>query len=51
VKVQLILHVPKLKTTQEGQRYCSLLVNQIVHSPVNDDLSIASIEYSVPKEG
>lgn len=50
MRVSFIVNVPKLKTTQEGQTYCSQLAEQIVDSSVNDDLSIESIQYSVPKQ-
>lgn len=49
--IQVFITVPKLKTTEEGQAYCSALVQQLVESPVNDDNSIERIAYAVPKKG
>lgn len=46
--VMLTIHVPKLKTTKEGQDWCYALAEHIT-ATYNTDQSIESISYTVPK--
>lgn len=46
--VVLKIHVPKLKTTKDGQDFCYALAEHITET-FNDDQSIESISYTVPK--
>jgi hypothetical protein len=47
MKITLILNVPKLKTTHDGQAFASSLAEHIVDT-FNDDCSIESVKTSVP---
>ncbi len=44
------INVPKIKTTKEGQDWCYALSDHILDT-FNDDTSIESISYIVPKTG
>lgn len=50
MKVQLVLDIPKLKTTKEAQDWCASLAEHLVDA-FNDDDSIKAITYTVPKKG
>lgn len=50
MKVQLVLDIPKLKTTKEAQDWCASLAEHLVDA-YNDDDSIKAITYTVPKKG
>lgn len=50
MKVQLVLDIPKLKTTKEAQDFCAALAEYIVQCPWNRDESIHAITYTVPKK-
>lgn len=43
------INVPKIKTTKEGQDWCCALSDHILDT-FNDDVSIESISYAVPKD-
>lgn len=49
MKITLVVDVPKLRTTQEGQDFASALADHIVET-FNDDTSIKSVVTSVPKQ-
>ena len=48
MKVQLVLDIPKLKTTKEAQDFASNLCEHVVET-FNDDNSIRAMQYTVPK--
>lgn len=50
MKVQLILDIPKLKTTKEAMAFCASMAEHLVET-YNDDSSIKEITYTVPKKG
>lgn len=50
MRVQLVLDIPKLKTTKEAQAFCTSLAEFLVEA-YNDDDSIKAITYTVPKKG
>lgn len=50
MKVQIVLDVPKLKTTKDAQEFATELANHILDT-FNDDQSITAFWTSVPKKG
>ncbi len=50
MKITFTIDVPKLKTTKDGQDFGKNLCEHLVDT-FNDDDSIKSLSYSVPKQG